>query len=94
LVDIGSLVAKGRGGARRRAVFCATLCNCRHRLRAEDDEGLMEVALEHLRQYHPGAPLDEEWVRKVVFTRAYDIEYATMYAGDFGHDEEFGPEPY
>ena len=77
-----------------RALLCASLCNCRHSLKAEDDEGLVEIALEHLRQRHPAAPLKEEQVRKIVSTHAYDIEYLTVYAGDFGHDEEFGAEPY
>jgi predicted small metal-binding protein len=65
------------GGATMRAVLFASLCNCRHTLRADEDEGLVEVALEHLRRNHPAAPLGEERVRNIVFTRAYDIEYAT-----------------
>jgi hypothetical protein len=28
-----------------RAVLCAPLCNCRHSLRADDEEALVEVAL-------------------------------------------------
>jgi len=31
--------------ATMRAVLCAPLCNCRHTLRAEGDERLVEVAL-------------------------------------------------
>ena len=67
-----------RGGATTRAVLCASLCNCRHTLRAYGDEGLVEVALEHLRHNHPAAPLREERVRKIVSSRAYDIEYDTV----------------
>jgi predicted small metal-binding protein len=63
--------------ATMRAVLCASVCNCRHTLRAEDDEMLVEVALEHLRHNHPAAPLREERVRRTVSSRAYDIEYAT-----------------
>ena len=63
--------------ATMRAVLCASLCNCRHTLRAEGDERLVEVALEHLKHNHPAAPLVEERVRRIVFSRAYDIEYAT-----------------
>jgi predicted small metal-binding protein len=66
------------GGATMRAVLCASLCNCRHTLRANGDEELVEVALEHLRHNHPAAPLMEERIKKIVFTRAYDIEYATV----------------
>ena len=67
-----------KGGATMRAVLCASLCNCRHTLRANSDEELVEVALEHLRHNHPAAPLMEERIKKIVFTRAYDIEYATV----------------
>jgi predicted small metal-binding protein len=66
------------GGATMRAVLCASLCNCRHTLRAEGDERLVEVALEHLRHNHPAAPLVEERVRRIVFSRAYDIEYTAV----------------
>lgn len=65
-------------GATMRAVLCAPLCNCRHTLRAEGDERLVEVALEHLRHNHPAAPLVEERVRRIVFSRAYDIDYAAV----------------
>ena len=63
-------------GATMRAVLCASLCNCRHTLRADGDERLVEVALEHLRDNHPAAPLEEERVRKIVSSRAYGIDYA------------------
>jgi predicted small metal-binding protein len=66
-----------KGEVTTRAVLCASVCNCRHTLRADGDERLVEVALEHLRRTHPAAPLGEERVRNIVFTRAYDIEYAT-----------------
>jgi hypothetical protein len=36
------------------------------------------VAIEHLRDNHPAAPLVEERVRGIVFSRAYDIEYAAV----------------
>jgi predicted small metal-binding protein len=68
--------AMQKEGATMRAVLCASLCNCRHTLRADGDERLVEVALEHLRHNHPAAPLEEERVRKIVFSRAYGIEYA------------------
>jgi predicted small metal-binding protein len=73
-----AMQAVQRGGATTRAVLCASLCNCRHTLRADGDEGLVEVALEHLRHNHPAAPLREERVRRIVFSRAYDIEYVTV----------------
>jgi hypothetical protein len=30
----------------RRAVLCVPFCNCRHSLRANDEEGLVEAVLE------------------------------------------------
>lgn len=72
------MLAVHEGGGATRAVLCASLCNCRHTLRADGDERLVEVALEHLRRNHPAAPLVEERVRRIVSTRAYDIEYAAV----------------
>jgi predicted small metal-binding protein len=73
-----TMLAVHKGEGAMRAVLCASLCNCRHTLRADGDERLVEVALEHLRRNHPAAPLVEERVRRIVFTRAYDIEYAAV----------------
>jgi predicted small metal-binding protein len=78
LEEAMTMLAVQERKATMRAVLCASVCNCRHTLRAEDDEGLVEVALEHLRHNHPAAPLREERVRRIVFSRAYDIEYATV----------------
>jgi len=87
---------KGGGAVMRRAVLCAPLCNCRHSLRADDSEKLVEVALEHMRLHHPGAPVDEERVREMISARSYGIEYVVVYAGGYRlqEEEEFGPEPY
>jgi predicted small metal-binding protein len=71
-----NMLAVQKGEATMRAVLCTSLCNCRHTLRAEGNERLVELALEHLRHNHPAAPLVEERVRGIVFSRAYDIEYA------------------
>ncbi len=71
------MLAVQNGGATTRAVLCASVCNCRHTLRADSDERLVEVALEHLRHNHPAAPLRAERVRRIVLSRAYDVEYAT-----------------
>jgi predicted small metal-binding protein len=72
------MLAVQSGGTTLRAMLCASVCNCRHTLRAASDEGLVEVALEHLRHNHPAAPLGEERIRKIVSRRAFDIEYATV----------------
>jgi len=82
----------------RRAVLCASLCKCRHSLSAADNEELVEVALEHMRLHHPGAPVGEERVREIISARSYGIEYVVVYAGGYGpqaeEEEEFGLEPY
>jgi hypothetical protein len=39
-------------------------------------------------------PFSEGRIRELVTVRAYDFEYATVYADGEGPDEEFGPEPY
>jgi predicted small metal-binding protein len=78
LEEAMTMLAVQERKATMRAVLCASVCNCRHTLRAEDDESLVEVALEHLRHNHPAAPLREERVRRIVLSRAYDIEYATV----------------
>jgi predicted small metal-binding protein len=70
-----------------RAVLCALLCNCRHALRADDDERLVAVALDHLKRNHPVAPLGEERVREIVTARAYEIEYTAVYPGNLGTEE-------
>jgi hypothetical protein len=83
------------GHAMRRELLCASLCNGRHALRAYDNEGLVEAALEHLERDHPSAAVGEERVWQIVFSHAYDIEFAKAYVdSSFGPDEEFGPEPY
>jgi predicted small metal-binding protein len=73
-----NMLAVQKGGATMRAVLCASMCNCRHTLRAEGDERLVEVALEHLRHNHPAAPLVEERVRGIVFSRAYNLELPSI----------------
>jgi predicted small metal-binding protein len=78
-----------------RALLCASLCNCRHSLRADDDEELVEVALEHMSYNHPAARAEEERVRKIISTRAYDIEYVVVYEGGYyGPEAEFRLEPF
>ena len=67
--------------------MCALLCNCRHALRADDDERLVAVALDHVRRYHPVAPLGEELVREIVTARAYEIEYTAVYSDNLGTEE-------
>jgi hypothetical protein len=72
----------------------AMLCYCRCHLEANDDEHLRELVRDHLRRKHLALPFDEERIRDIVSTHAYDLEYAAVYADGDGPDEEFGPEPY
>jgi predicted small metal-binding protein len=76
-----------------RALLCAPLCNCRHSLRANDEEALVEVALEHMRQNHPHALVEEERIRETVCTRSYVNEYVVAYEGG-GPKTAFVVEPY
>ena len=78
-----------------RAVLCASLCNCRHSLKADDEEALVEVALEHMRHNHPDACVEEERIRETISTRTYTIEYVMVYEGGYyGPEAEYGVEPY
>ena len=58
----------------------ALLCHCHHHLEAEDDDALSAVVREHLIQKHPALEPSEDQVQEIVPTRAYDIEYAEVYA--------------
>jgi predicted small metal-binding protein len=71
-----------------RALLCAPLCNCRHSLRAIDEEALVEVALEHMRQNHPYASVEEGRIRQTVCTRSYEIDYVVKYEGGYGPEAE------
>jgi predicted small metal-binding protein len=77
-----------------RAVLCAPLCNCRHSLRADDEEALVEVVLEHMRHHHPEAYIEEKRLRETISTRSYDIEYVVVYEGGYGPEAEIVVEPY
>jgi hypothetical protein len=54
LVRMRFPVWKGKGEVSIRVLLCASLCNCRHILRAGDDEGLFEVAPRHPTIHHRG----------------------------------------
>ena len=77
-----------------RALLCAPLCNCRHSLRADDEEALVEVALEHMRHEHPNASVEEERIRETVSTRSYDIESVVKYDEGYGSKTELVVEKY
>lgn len=77
-----------------RKVLCDRLCDCRRAISAADDDELFGEVIDHLNRDHPAMPFSEDRVREFVAVRAYDLEYAAVYAGDEGPDEEFGPEPY
>jgi len=63
-------------------------------LEAEDTRALLALVRDHLVRKHPTKPPTDEQVREIVATRAYDLEYAEVYASAVNADEEFGPEPY
>ena len=72
----------------------ALLCHCRCYLEAGDDRVLFAKVREHLMQDHPALEPTDEQVWEIVRTRAYDLEYAEVYAGGEDLAEDFGPEPY
>jgi hypothetical protein len=82
-----------RGGAVRK-LLCERLCNCHQGISGADDEELFGEVLAHLSREHPTMPFSEDRVREFVTIRAYNLEYAAVYADGGGLDEEFGPEPY
>jgi hypothetical protein len=77
-----------------RKLLCERLCDCHRGISAADDEELFGEVLAHLSREHPAMPFSEERVREFVAVRAYDLEYAAVYADGGALDEEFGPEPY
>jgi hypothetical protein len=72
----------------------ALLCHCGLRLEAEDDDALRALVLDHLLGRHPAIPPTDEQVREIVATRAYDFEYAEVYAGAGDLEDEYRLEPY
>jgi hypothetical protein len=77
-----------------RKLLYESLCNCHQGISGADDQELFGELVAHLSRDHPAMPLSEERIREFVTARAYDLEYATVYADGEGPDEEFGPEPY
>jgi predicted small metal-binding protein len=75
-------------------VFQGPLCNCRHSLRADDEEALVEVALQHIKHHHPYASVEEERIRETISTRSYDIDYVVKYERGYGPKTEFDVERY
>jgi hypothetical protein len=63
-------------------------------LEAEDDKALLASVRAHLVRRHPTIPPTDEQVREIVATRAYNLEYAELYANALDSEDEFGPEPY
>jgi hypothetical protein len=46
-------------------------------LEAEDDEGLLGKAKEHVAQYHPALGLTEDQLRGLISQGAYDVQPAS-----------------
>ena len=84
----------GMGGEEVRKLLCDLLCDCHRGISGADDDELFGEVLAHLSRDHPSMLFSEERIREFVTVRAYDLEYATVYADGEGPDEEFGPEPY
>jgi predicted small metal-binding protein len=77
-----------------RKLLCDRLCNCHQGISGTDDEELFGEVLAHLSRDHSAMTFSENQVREFVTVKAYNLEYAEVYADGEGPDEEFGPEPY
>lgn len=77
-----------------RKLLCDRLCNCQQGISGADDEELFGEVLAHLSRDHPAMTFSENQVREFVTVKAYNLEYAVVYADGEGPDAEFGPEPY
>ena len=77
-----------------RKLLCDRLCNCPRGISGADDDELFGEVIAHLNREHPAMPISEDRVWEFVTIRAYNLEYAAVYADSEGPDEEFGPEPY
>ena len=77
-----------------RKLLCDHLCDCHRGISGADDDELFGEVLAHLSRDHPSMPFSEERIWEFVTVRAYELEYASVYADGEGPDEEFGPEPY
>ncbi len=67
-------------------------CDCKRRLKASDEEGLIRRVVDHLKADHPGEPSSEAGVREIVAARSYGFEEVAVVGTDV--EEEFGMEPY
>jgi hypothetical protein len=47
-------------------------CDCGHTLQAANDDDLVTVTRDHLKEAHPDMELDDEGVRAFVADKAYD----------------------
>jgi predicted small metal-binding protein len=77
-----------------RKLLCERLCNCQQSISAADDEELFGEVIAHLSRDHPAMPFSEQGIRQFVTLRAYNLQYAALYANGEAVEEEFGPEPY
>ena len=77
-----------------RALLCDRLCDCNHSIKGADDDELFGEVLAHLRRDHPAMLFPKERIQEFVAIKAYNVEYAAVYADGEGPDEEFGLEPY
>ena len=74
----GHVEAKGRDHDATRGFVRSSVQLSPQSFRADDEVGLVEAALEHMRLHHPAAPVEEERVRQIVSTRSYAIEYVAL----------------
>lgn len=73
----------------------ALRCACGQRIEADHDGALCASLREHLERAHPYMePPTSEWVRDLVSSAVYGLEYVPVGPHDSLEEEGFGPDPY
>lgn len=73
----------------------ALRCACGKRIEAGNDDALRALLREHIERAHPYAePPTSEWVKDLVSSAVYGLEYVPVGPHDSLEEEGFGPDPY
>lgn len=73
----------------------ALRCACGNRIEADSDDALRASLREHIVRAHPYTePPTSEWIRTLVSSAVYGLEYVPVGPRDSLEEEGFGPDPY
>ena len=93
-VDLDRPVAPGRRRVQELKVR-ALRCPCGQRMEAGNDGALRALLRDHIEREHPYTePPTNEWVRDLVSSAVYGLEYVPVGPRDSLEEEGFGPDPY